>query len=273
MAENNFTSQSSASSGCFKEAVCINAGRVYDSCSDKDCVEMRVVFTDTAQQIIDNATSIKCKAVQVMDVFMDVEPVPFNKGFYSVDMTFYFVVQLEACTMDTITPVPVDGLAVFTKKVILYGSEGNVNVFTSDKNCVCPQNTYAKDTTPKSVVQVVNPICLAAKIKECCPTECCVSVPASIASRFDGEFTTVVTNKFVEVTLGVFSIVSLARTVQMMIPVYDFSIPDKECVQINDDPCELFKRIKFPVNEFFPPRLSELQEEDGCGCDIPLDRQ
>ena len=116
MAENNFTSQNSASSGCFKEAVCINAGRVYDSCSDKDCVELRVVFTDTAQQIIDNATSIKCKAVQVMDVFMDVEPVPFNKGFYSVDMTFYFVVQLEACTMETITPIPVDGLAVFTKK-------------------------------------------------------------------------------------------------------------------------------------------------------------
>ena len=50
----------------------------------------------------------------------------------------------------------------------------------------------------------------------------------------------------------------------MMVPVYDFCIPDKECVTTNDDPCELFKKIKFPINEFFPPKLDETV--DGCGC-------
>ena len=31
----------------FKEAVCIDAGRVYDSCSDKDCLEdLQVYFTE-----------------------------------------------------------------------------------------------------------------------------------------------------------------------------------------------------------------------------------
>ena len=44
----------------------------------------------------------------------------------------------------------------------------------------------------------------------------------------------------------------------MMVPVYDFCIPDKECVTSADDLCELFKKIKFPVNEFFPPRLEDI---------------
>ena len=47
MAEN----ESAADYGCqeyFKEAVCIDAQRVYDSCSDKDCIEdIRVLFPST----------------------------------------------------------------------------------------------------------------------------------------------------------------------------------------------------------------------------------
>ena len=32
---------------CFKEAVCIDAERIYDSCSDKDCLEdLQVFFSD-----------------------------------------------------------------------------------------------------------------------------------------------------------------------------------------------------------------------------------
>ena len=39
--------------GC-KEAVCVDAGRVYDSCCDKDCVEnMRLFFTEREQMLVD----------------------------------------------------------------------------------------------------------------------------------------------------------------------------------------------------------------------------
>lgn len=34
MEENNYMSAPSESTGCFKEAVCIDAMRVYDSCSE-----------------------------------------------------------------------------------------------------------------------------------------------------------------------------------------------------------------------------------------------
>lgn len=85
MAEPKFAAQQSGGQNGFKEAVCINAGRIYDSCSDKDCLEdLQVYFTPLNQSIIDNSTAVKCKNVQVYTVLMDVEPVPFNKGFFSV---------------------------------------------------------------------------------------------------------------------------------------------------------------------------------------------
>ena len=67
--------------------------------------------------------------------------------------------------------------------------------------------------------------------------------------------------RYVYLTIGLFSIVSLEREIQMMVPVYDFCVPEKECVSASaDDPCQLFQKIRFPVNEFFPPK-----QENDCG--------
>ena len=86
MAVSNEYQAQSAGSGCFKEAVCIDTKRIYDSCSDKDCLEDLQVFFTTAQQpIVDQAISVKARKVEVLNVYLAVEPVPLNKGFYSVD--------------------------------------------------------------------------------------------------------------------------------------------------------------------------------------------
>jgi hypothetical protein len=38
-------------------------------------------------------------------------------------------------------------------------------------------------------------------------------------------------------------------------------MPEKECIGPgDDDPCSLFSRISFPVNEFFPPDTVECPE-------------
>lgn len=265
MADSNFSAQAS-NANCFKEAVCINAGRVYDSCSDKDCLEdLYVYFTPLNQAIIDNATSVKIKCVQVYTVLMDVQPIVFNKGFYSVDMTFYFLVRLDATVSPLTPPVKVEGISIFHKKVILYGSEGSVNSFTSDEtsfnnsNCACRNG---EENLPKARINVVDPVVLSCHLKEahhCQPTTC-VSCPECVSKLFDDEFSHVSPKKNVIISLGVFSIAQLERNVQMMVPVYDYCIPEKESISNTDDPCELFKKIKFPVNEFFPPKL------DDCPC-------
>jgi hypothetical protein len=61
--------------------------------------------------------------------------------------------------------------------------------------------------------------------------------------------------KQVVATIGLFSIVKLARLTQLLIPAFDFCVPNKRCVASTDeDPCELFETIDFPIDEFFPPQ-------------------
>ena len=128
MAEHDFSPNAS---GSFKEAVCIDAMRIYDSCSDKDCLEdIRVLFPKSQQELVNCATNVRIRDVEVLTVYLDLQPVPFNKGFYSVDMTFFFDVSLDLFRAPASGPIAVHGISIFSKKVILYGSEGNVKMFS-----------------------------------------------------------------------------------------------------------------------------------------------
>ena len=75
--------------------------------------DLQVFFSDKTQPIIDKAASIKCKKVKVLNVCVDVESVPFNKGFYSVDMTYYFLITLDVYAAAVSPPVTVQGVAVY----------------------------------------------------------------------------------------------------------------------------------------------------------------
>lgn len=263
----------------FKEAVCIDAMRIYDSCSDKDCLEdIRVMFTPERQAMVDNATNVRIKDVSVITVYLDLQPIPFNKGFYSVDMTFFFDVSLELFSGATSCPVPVCGVSVFNKKVVLYGSEGNVKMFSSTDQCgqygqcgSCGDTPEHQDPTvlPRATVQVAEPVALSARLCDrplhnCC--EPCCRIPDHICRRYGGEFESDCGRNYVYATIGLFTIVQIVRNVQMLIPAYDFCIPEKECVTSSDNPCDLFRRIDFPTDEFFPPRASDLGDGGNCGC-------
>ena len=264
MAETNSAANNANPTSCFKEAVCIDAGRIYDSCSDKDCLEdLQVFFSDSEQPIVDQAINIKCRKVELLNVYLDVESVAFNKGFYAVDITYFFLVKLLVYTAAMGQPTEVNGISTFSKKVILYGSEGNVKVFSStDARGELP---HYNTNMPTASVHVVDPICLACRL--CEPMDCCCErpscIPTAITQNIEGSFGNCIPQKVVYISIGLFTIVQLERSVQMMIPAYDFCIPDKECVAATtDDPCELFRRIKFPVDEFFPPKLSDLTCDD-----------
>ena len=54
-------------------------------------------------------------------------------------------------------------------------------------------------------------------------------------------------------TIGQFSMIRLERDTQLLIPAYDYCIPDKACESTTeDDPCAMFSHIEFPLDEFFP---------------------
>ena len=93
-------------------------------------------------------------------------------------------------------------------------------------------------------------------------------MPESVCRVFGDNLILGGEQKRVFVSLGIFSIVRLERRVMLLIPAYDFCIPQKECVGATDDnPCDLFERISFPVDEFFPPERENFDDNDcGCGC-------
>lgn len=246
-----------------KEAVCIHTKKVYDSCRDKECLQdLRVYLTRCSQAILDASMQVKARCAELLWAYIDVEPIPFNKGFYTVDVKYYYKVVADAFT-GVGRPKEICGLATYDKRTVLFGSEGSVRVFSSQymprENDI--QN-YEKTNLPIAVVEVVDPVLLGVKVIDepncgCCEHTCC-EIPETINTCFEDELVISDESKKLYATLGQFSIIRLERDIQLLMPAYDICLPNKECEGNSDDPCELFQRFKFPVDEFFPPQAHEM---------------
>ena len=248
--------------GCsIREAVSIHTTKIIDGCRDKDCIEdLRLYLTPSSQAAIESAVSVRARSATLLSCLIDVEEVTFNRGYYTIDVRYFYKIQGEAQTLMG-SPVDITGLAVFDKRVILFGSEGGSKVFTSDASGACSHRSTA---LPTGVVDAVDPIVLSMKIADMCG-ECCdnslFEIPACIYDEFADGLSFDMSDRRVLVTLGQFSIIRLERDVQLIMPSYDYFMPDKECVGgSEDDPCALFSRIHFPVDEFYPPDTLDAPE-------------
>lgn len=268
-----------SSQSCARDSVCIQTEKVYDICKDKECLEdLRVYFCEADQALVNRATSVKFRKAEILWASSDVEALPFNRGYFSVDISFYFHVVLEVGSCLGKASY-IDGLATYTKKVILFGSEGSAYVFTSN---YVPGDTDTfeprKTNLPKAVVETVDPIALSAKIVEvkCDNDHCCCDndgdsdvsisasdIPESLLKCIGGNICTSNETQRIYVTIGLFVITRLQRSIQLLIPYYDYCLPQKDCVDTSDDdPCALFDKIQFPFDEFYPPKND--YDDDRC---------
>lgn len=258
------------------DPVCVDVPRIYDNCGAKDCLrDLTVFFTAEDQGLVESATSVRVTKASVLTSTINVESVAFHRGFYAVDTVFYFAVCCEIYTTNSI-PATVTGLATYSKRVVLYGSDANVKTFSSsmpsteidvsDFDC-CPG---CPATLPTATVQVSCPVTLAAEISPVTAPVILPFVPENVAQFFEESLVAPATKEIL-VTLGIFTIVQLTRNVQLMIPSYDFCVPRKECEARTDDPCEAFNKIEFPTDSFFPPSTSECDYSGGnpfdCNCE------
>ena len=262
-----------------REAVCVDVEKVYDSCKEKDCIkDTRVFFKhpEWVQKLVNKAINVKAKDAEVLDVFADTEPVPFKKGFYTVDVKFFIKVTLDFFLPKkdfSAKSKTIHGLVLFDKKIILFGSEGNIKTFKSinndDEIHDIINSTLDSDNEPIAKIEVAKPIALNARIVEECDECCCwcECAPVCVVDKlgdesdsdsdkdlyFDDDDKNV--NKRVVVSLGLFSIIKLLRDVQLLIPAFDFCVPHKKCIaSTDDDPCKIFETLDFPIDEFFPPQ-------------------
>lgn len=238
---------------CACNSVNIHTMKITDGCRDKDCIEdLRVYPTVSSQAIIDCAFSVRPSSAELIYADVNVDSISFNRGYYTVDVSYFYKVIGETFPGG----VQVCGLAVFDKRVILFGSEGSVKTFSSNSKGFEPCMNYGGN--PVAVVEAVDPIALNMRIVDssCSPagdTEL-RNIPDSIIEAIGEDIVLKGQSKKIYVTLGQFSIIRLERDTQLSFDNFEYFIPDKECVcSSDDDPCTLFSRVGFPADEFFPP--------------------
>ena len=230
------------------EAVCVHTRKIYDSCRDKDCAEdLRVYPTASSQAYIDSAFSVRPGAATLLYADVQVDEISFNRGYYTVDVTYFYDVTGSTFPGDN----TVRGLCVFNKRVMLFGSEGSAKVFSSDGSAA------GSADQPVAVAECVDPILLGMKLVD--PASQAIyaesyQIPENILEHFGEELILNGKGRLLTCTLGQFSLIRLERDSQLVLPVYDYCVPDEECGSgAQEDPCTMFSRISFPVDEFFPP--------------------
>ena len=239
--------------GCGGNAVPIKVNRVFDSCSDRDCLSNVPVILNSGE-LPCNTHLVKSKCVRVADVCMRLEPVPFNRGFFNIDLTFTFRVELLAYAHACDQPQLLTGTVYASKSCILYGSEANTQTFFSN-GCQLGSTDACCEVVnlPTANVQVVPPLALETKIGtvcrpagDGCADNCCPSMRTVI------------------MTLGLFSVIELSRPVTIMVPTYEYTIPAKECCIDTETPCAVFDRMRFPTEEFSPVTLTGEGADPQC---------
>ncbi len=253
-----------------REPVCIQTRKVYDACRSQDCLEdLRVLLTAESQAVVDRAVSIKPRSASILWTYLDVEPVPFNDGFYSVDAKMFYRITFDAY-LGINRPVEIEGLAMFSKRAILFGSEGRARSFSSQMNVSADDLQLLSQTNlPIATIEVLDPVVLSSRCAD--PCECfngsdnclCCDVPEAVAAAFRSSLVPGENCRRLFVTLGQFSLLRLERNTQLMISGAEYCVPDKECTPCAEgDPCDAFSRFCFPTSEFFPP--DNRQNRGGC---------
>lgn len=238
-----------------REAVRIHTSRIEDACIDKDCVEdLRVWLTQSSQTALESAVNARARSAELLHVYIDVEPIAYNPGRFTADLTFFYRITGEA--MSGITrPAALEGLAVFTKRVVLYGGQNQTKVFSSAENVLLPDALY-RTHTPDCVVEAVDPMVLSSRVGESPegPGPVLPEIPKAVLSLFPEE-PVLTGGRLLYVSLGQFSTVRMERSTQLMVPALAQPMPDRSCSDdpgAPDEPCDLFARVDFPTQAFYP---------------------
>lgn len=252
------------------EPVCIHTEQIIDSCLDKDCIEdLRVYPTVTSQTALDAAAGVKTRCAELLYVQVEEMSLPYKRGFYAVDLTFYYRIIADALN-SLQRPTTISGLAVFSKRVVLYGGKSTVKTFRNGDS-VPTAESLLHCGCPEAVVEALDPMILSSSVREVTGGETEIpDIPAGIEEIFGEELVTGSESRRLYVSIGQFSTVRLERDTQLSISACAYCAPTRECCDeecAQEDPCELFSRIDFPTHAFFPDQRGACGESTPCsGC-------
>ena len=238
-----------------RELVRIHTSQIEDACVDKDCIEdLRVWLTPGSQAALEGAVNARARNAELLHVYIDVAPIAYNPGHFTADLTFFYRVSGEAMSGVT-RPAALEGLAVFSKRVVLYGGLTQTKVFTSADNELLPDALY-QTRTPDCVVEAVDPMVLSSRVGEAAEAAGAPlpEIPPAVRALFSEE-PVLTGGRLLYVSLGQFSTVRMERGAQLLVQATASSMPDRSCTDdpgAPDEPCDLFARVDFPTQAFYP---------------------
>ncbi|MBE6926940.1 MAG: hypothetical protein E7467_00380 [Ruminococcaceae bacterium] len=241
-----------------RQPVCIHTMQITDCCLDKDCIEdLRVYLTEQSQAAVQSASSTKIRSAELLFTTVSLEPLAYKKGYYAVDLTFYYRIVGEAL-QGAMRPSAIVGLCIFAKRAVLYGGKSKAKVFHSTQEYPTSEELLCGDL-PEAVVEALDPMVLSSCVREICECRCCESqvpeIPQFIENAFGETLVTGCQTRQLYVSIGQFSTVRLERDTQLSVHAEEYCAPTRECCDdegCEEDPCELFSRIDFPMQAFFP---------------------
>lgn len=247
--------------------ICIHTNKITDVCLDKDCIEdLRVYLTADSQEALNCSAGARIRSVELLQVYINVEELGFQRGYYAVDLTFYYRVCGEATAKGNRIGA-LDGVSVFSKRVVLYGGECGTKLFSSRG---CSPARIGAWQLPEAIVEVVDPMVLSSKVLEACTT--CprelTEIPDEVREVFGQELVLDSSGRCQFVTIGQFSTIRLERDAQLCVPDGCCCVPQKTCcgeAGCQEDPCDIFSRIDFPYQAFYPNKKHCEPHECECG--------
>ncbi len=237
-----------------RETVRVHTKRIEDACIDKDCIEdLRVYLTESSQTALESAVSARARSAELLHVYIDVAPIAYNPGHFTADLSFFYRISGEALSGVT-RPAALEGLALFTKRVVLFGGQAQTKVFSSDDNELDPNALY-QTHAPDCVVEAVDPMVLSSRVGEGSEAAAVTpEIPPAILALFPEELA-MTGGRLLFVSLGQFSTVRMERGTQLLLPAVSYAVPDRSCSDdpgAPDEPCDLFAQVDFPTQAFYP---------------------
>ena len=235
-------------------AMCIHTNRITDVCLDKDCIEdLRVYLTEDAQALLDQSAGARARSVELLTASIVVEELGFQRGYDSVDLTFYYRVRGDVSS-GGVRVGELDGVAVFSKRVVLFGGESGTKIYSSRRPALSEPYTQQ---LPEAIVEVIDPMVLSSRVLEANPDQPreVVEIPEQIQALFPQPLLLEGDGRRMYLTIGQFSTVRLEREAQLTLSGGRYCMPQKSCCAdsgCQEDPCDVFSRIEFPYQTFFP---------------------
>ena len=266
---------------------CIIAQKIFDQCRIQKCLTpsilgpARVAKTGTfcgellceGDIIVPpcSATSVSLERFKIKRIeITNKKESPLKAGCWDIEIRYVFSYKLVFRRADGTEICTIPATSTYNAKVTLFGStESDVSVAT-DLYC-CPENLFEG---PFVAVEG-KALGLKAELKyahdhgydcDCtcncyCHGDCDCGSPNGCVSTRNSQMPSSCPPPppsncpiAVDITIGLFSVVKLFRPVNMCITCLGRCMP-KECIASasDDDPCDFFNRLSFPMDAFAPP--------------------